>query len=62
MNTIQLQLELAEVNKILNALGALPFSEVYQLIEKIQRQATAQLDDAEQPRSVSPSDRLSATE
>lgn len=41
--SIQLQLSVDEVNAILEALGALPFSRVYQLIGRIQEQARAQL-------------------
>lgn len=54
MDTIQLQLELAEVNKILKSLGALPYSEVYQLIEKIQHQAALQIEDNGQTTASSP--------
>lgn len=45
MPEIQLQLTLAEVNQILDALGQKSYKEVYQLIGKIQRQAEAQLQD-----------------
>ena len=40
---IELTLSVAEVNKILEALGEKPFVEVFQLISKIQQQAGAQL-------------------
>ena len=45
MQTIQLNLELAEINLILEALGQMPFARVHQLIAKIQQQATAQLEE-----------------
>ena len=38
-DTLKLKLTIDEVNKILNALGNLPFSEVFELIGKIQQQA-----------------------
>ncbi len=37
---ITLQLDLQEVNTILKALGAMPFMEVYRIIEKIHVQAS----------------------
>lgn len=40
---VQLDLNLSEVNQILEALGQLPYIQVYQLIGKIQHQAQAQL-------------------
>lgn len=49
MATIQLKLELNEVNKILSALGTMPFVEVYELVAKIQEQAQEQLDDQPGP-------------
>jgi hypothetical protein len=47
---IKLELELAEVNGILNALGQMPFVQVQSLIMKIQGQAAPQVqpDDPEQ--------------
>jgi hypothetical protein len=36
-----------EANQVLNALGALPFNQVQQLIMKIQRQATEQMTSVE---------------
>lgn len=42
---IRLVLTLAETNQILNALGSLPFREVYQLVNKIQTQAEMQLHE-----------------
>ena len=41
---IELKLELAEVNGILNALGQMPFVQVKDLIAKIQAQAQPQLE------------------
>jgi hypothetical protein len=43
MQEVQLQLTLAEVNQILDALGQKSYKEVYQLILKIQQQAENQL-------------------
>jgi hypothetical protein len=40
---IQLTLSLGEVNQILDALGDIPYRQIYQLIGKIQTQAEAQL-------------------
>ena len=46
--TIRLDVTVEETNLILEALGALPFSQVYRLIAQLQQQATDQLnsDDA----------------
>lgn len=44
MQEIQLQLTLAEVNQILEALGEKSYKDVFQLVTKIQAQATAQLN------------------
>ena len=41
--TIKLELEVEETNLILEALGALPFVRVYQVISRIQEQARAQV-------------------
>lgn len=41
--SLTLQLSLEEVNTILNALGALPYAQVYGLVQKVQTQAEAQL-------------------
>jgi hypothetical protein len=43
METLKLELALAEINQLLDVLGDRPYKEVYQLITKIQRQAEAQL-------------------
>ena len=46
MQEIQLQLTLAEVNQILEALGEKSYKDVFQLVSKIQAQASAQLTAA----------------
>jgi hypothetical protein len=43
MTTIKLELEVEETNLILEALGNLPFVQVFQLIGRIQAQAQAQV-------------------
>lgn len=45
MDRINLSLTLAQVNQILEALGQQPYADVYELIEQIQQQAQAQLQD-----------------
>ena len=40
---MKLELELAEINTILGALGAQPYTQVFQLVTKIQQQAQEQL-------------------
>ena len=45
MQTVQLQLTLAEVNLILEALSEKSYKQVYQLVGKIQQQAEAQLQE-----------------
>ena len=45
----RLELEIAEVNGILNALGQMPFVQVQALIAKIQSQATPQVQAQEEP-------------
>ena len=47
--TIKLELEVDETNLILEALGALPFVRVYQLIGRIQEQARTQVQRPEDP-------------
>lgn len=42
---VTLQLEIAEVNGILNALGQMPFVQVQALIMKIQGQAAPQVEE-----------------
>lgn len=51
---IQIQLTLGEINQILDALGSLPYRQVYQLIGKIQQQAESQLQQFERPNELSP--------
>ncbi|EKU96512.1 hypothetical protein Lepto7375DRAFT_0517 [Leptolyngbya sp. PCC 7375] len=43
MEQISINLTLEEVNKILESLGRLPYTEVFQLIYKIKAQAEAQV-------------------
>lgn len=49
MEKITLTLTLDETNLILKALGEQPFNSVYELIGKIQHQATEQLQDTDSP-------------
>jgi hypothetical protein len=46
MQEVQLQLTLAEANQILEALGEKSYEDVFQLVSKIQTQATAQLNNS----------------
>jgi hypothetical protein len=50
---VQLQLTLAEVNQILDALGEKSYKQVYQLIIKIQQQAENQLQQNDQQATTS---------
>lgn len=43
MTTLRLDLDVDDVNLVLEALGKLPFVQVYQLIGRIQGQAQAQV-------------------
>ena len=43
MEQISINLTLEEVNKILESLGRLPYTEVFQLIHKVKAQAKAQV-------------------
>ncbi|MFI6520891.1 hypothetical protein ACIBF1_35425 [Spirillospora sp. NPDC050679] len=43
---LTLKLTLPQVNQILDALGKLPYAEVYELIGDLQRQARTQLEPA----------------
>jgi hypothetical protein len=52
MQEIKLQLTLAEVNQILEALSEKSNKEVFQLVSKIQAQATAQLTDMPAPQDA----------
>jgi hypothetical protein len=45
MKNIQLDLTIEDTNLILEALGALPFAQVYVLIGRIQERARKQIDD-----------------
>lgn len=45
MKDLQLMLTVNEANTLLRALGALPYSQVHGLIEKIQAQAREQLNE-----------------
>jgi hypothetical protein len=45
MKNIQLDLTVEDTNLILEALGALPFAQVYTLIGRIQERARKQLED-----------------
>jgi len=47
MPELELKLTLPEINTLLEALGGLPYKQVYQLVGKIQQQAQAQLQAAE---------------
>jgi len=47
MHELQLSLTLDDTNLLLEALGNLPFARVHQLIGRLQRQASAQLHEAE---------------
>lgn len=47
MHELELKLTLPEINTLLEALGGLPYKQVYQLVAKIQQQAQAQLQQAE---------------
>lgn len=49
MQNLTLNLSLDEVNKILEALGNLPFVQVHDLIRTIQEQASAQLKGPQEP-------------
>ena len=44
MVKITLELSLPETNLILEALGARPYAQVYELVDTIHRQASAQID------------------
>ena len=45
MQEIKLTLSLAEVNQVLEALGQMPYIQVYELINNIQQQAHPQLNE-----------------
>lgn len=46
MKNIQLDLTIEDTNLILEALGALPFAQVYTLIGRIQERARQQINDS----------------
>ena len=50
MEQISINLTLEEVNTILDSLGRLPYSEVFQLIHKVKAQAEAQVEANEMRR------------
>ena len=50
MEQISINLTLEEVNTILDSLGGLPYSEVFQLIHKVKAQAEAQVEANEMRR------------
>jgi hypothetical protein len=50
MKNIQLDLTIEDTNLILEALGALPFAQVYTLIGRIQERARQQLADQSEQR------------
>ena len=52
---IKLELTLAEVNMILEALGNQPYAKVYSLVTKIQQQASQQLDQQSGENVLTPS-------
>lgn len=48
---IKLSLEVAEINQILSALGKEPYVEVFDLVDKIRRQAEQQMGPDGQPQA-----------
>lgn len=44
MNELTLKLTVEEVNTVLTGLGNMPYSQVFQLINKIQEQAASQME------------------
>jgi hypothetical protein len=52
MQEIKLTLSLAEVNQVLEALGQMPYIQVYELISSIQQQAQPQLSEPQQALGV----------
>ena len=48
---LKIELEIAEVNGVLNALGQMPFVQVQALIAKIQSQAGVQVQAQEEPKA-----------
>ncbi len=60
--TLQFKFSVDEANLILDALGGMPFKEVYQLIEKIQKQAASQLGDNEVQPEINHQTKVSKTD
>lgn len=48
--TLKIELSIEDINVILEALGALPFARVFQVIGRIQAQARAQIEPTEEAR------------
>jgi hypothetical protein len=48
MNNLKLELSIDDINLILESLGQQPFARVFQLIGRIQEQARAQVEAAQQ--------------
>ena len=44
---MKLELTIAEINMILQALGSAPYAQVFELVQKIQQQAQAQVAEQE---------------
>ena len=53
MKTVRLDLTLAEANLILEALGQMPFARVYQLVNKLQQQASGQIEEEQEEQGSS---------
>lgn len=51
MKTIKLELNIDQTNLVLEALGALPFARVFQLVAQIQEQARPQMQSEPAPES-----------
>jgi len=51
MEKLKINLTIEEVNKVLEALGNMPYARVYELVQNIQQQAQSQLKgvDIQQP-------------
>jgi hypothetical protein len=49
---MKLELTVAEINMILQALGNAPYAQVFELVQKIQQQAQAQMSDQPKEESV----------
>lgn len=54
MKEINLKITLDEANLLLEALGELPFKKVFNLVNKIQTQASEQLNENGQQEAVKP--------